>query len=137
MRLDPAAFLASPELVEVLGELATPVDCRQQRQLFHQGETPAGLYILIDGSAEMSLATEDGAKILTSKVQPGSLLGLPGLIGNQPYSLTATADPGAKVSFITRTDFEALMRTDPQISFRILQILAAEVRTARQAIPIV
>lgn len=134
MRLDPAAFLASSALLEVLSEHTTPVDCRQQRQLFRQGETPAGLYILLEGHAFMTLSAEDGTEILCTRIEPGSLLGLPGLIGNEAYSLSATAEAQARACFLAREDFEALMRTDPQIAMQILQILAAEVRTARQAI---
>jgi CRP/FNR family transcriptional regulator len=133
MQLDPAAFLASHELLEVLCQHATPVDCRQQ-QLFHQGEAPTGVYLLHEGEVEMSLDSEDGTRILTSNAQPGSLLGLPGLIGNRAYSLTATARPGSKISFLSGEDFRALMISDPMLSIKILQILAAEVRTARQAI---
>lgn len=134
MRLDSAAFLASSVLLEVLSEHATPVDCRQQRTLFRQGETPTGLYILLEGHAYMTLSAEDGTEILCTRIDPGSLLGLPGLIGNEAYSLGATAEAQARVCFLAREDFEALMRTDPKIAMKILQILAAEVRTARQAI---
>lgn len=134
MQLDSAAFLASHELLEVLYQHATPVDCRQQQQLFHQGEAPTGVYLLHEGEVEMSLDSEDGTRILTSNAQPGSLLGLPGLIGNRAYSLTATARPGSKISFLSGEDFRALMISDPMLSIKILQILAAEVRTARQAI---
>jgi CRP-like cAMP-binding protein len=62
------------------------------------------------------------------------VLGLPGLIGNEPYTLTATARSGAKLGFITRDDFTALMQSDPLMSLKVLQVLAAEVRSARQAI---
>jgi CRP-like cAMP-binding protein len=65
---------------------------------------------------------------------PGSLLGLPGLIGNEPYTLTAVAHPGAQLSFIARDDFINLMRTDMLLSLKVLQILAAEVRSARRAL---
>ena len=67
-------------------------------------------------------------------VSPGSLLGLPAFIGNQPYSLTAKAPKGAEFGFVSR---EQILRFDaqrPRLSLRILSVLAAEVRTARNAI---
>jgi CRP-like cAMP-binding protein len=64
----------------------------------------------------------------------GSLLGLPAVIGNVPYSLSARAKKGSFVSFIKREDFSRLMLTDPSVSVGVLRVLAAEVRTARMAL---
>jgi CRP-like cAMP-binding protein len=48
--------------------------------------------------------------------------------------LTATARSGAKLGFVTRDDFAALMESDPLMGLMVLRVLAAEVRAARQAI---
>jgi CRP-like cAMP-binding protein len=53
---------------------------------------------------------------------------------NEPYTLTATARSGAQLSFVSRDDFTALMQSDPLLSLKVLEVLAAEVRSARQAI---
>jgi len=134
MHLDPSAFLADAELIQVLASRATALDCAQARSLFHQGEEADGLYILHEGFATVSMASEDGTQILTSQATSGSLLGLPGLIGNQPYSLTVSANTGARVDFLSRNGFNDLMQSDPSLSLKILQVLAAEVRTARMAL---
>jgi CRP-like cAMP-binding protein len=65
---------------------------------------------------------------------PSSLLGLPGIIGNVGYSLSASARKGAEVSFLRRDEFMHMMLTEPSVSVAILKVLAAEVRTARQAL---
>jgi CRP-like cAMP-binding protein len=59
---------------------------------------------------------------------------LPGLIGNEPYTLTAIASKGARLSLVPRDKFNTLMRSDPHLSLKMLQVLAAEVRSARQAL---
>ena len=71
---------------------------------------------------------------LNCEASAGSLLGLPGVIANRPYSLTAIALRAAHVSFIARDDFNALMQSNPHLSLMILQVLAAEVRSARLAL---
>jgi CRP-like cAMP-binding protein len=38
------------------------------------------------------------------------------------------------VGFVGRADFFALVQADPLLSLKMLQVLAAEVRTARQAL---
>lgn len=134
MQLDPSAFIADPELLKALEKRATPVPCDEERVLFRQGDPPIGLHILIKGEARLTMDTEDGDPLMATQVGAGSLLGVPGLIGNQPYSLTAIARPGAQVGFITRDDFNALTQTEAPLMLLILQVLAAEVRSARLAL---
>ncbi len=134
MNLDPRAFVADPELIVGLDSQSTPFDCSEDRVLFRQGEAPAGLYILKSGSATLSMTTAASDKILSILASAGSLLGLPGLIGNEPYTLSALAHAGADVSYLSRESFSGLMRSDPLLALKVLQVLAAEVRSARSAI---
>ena len=134
MQLDPTAFLANPESIRALSEPAIPVVCDTDRVLFCQGDPPVGLYILHSGQVSLSMTANDGQTILSVRLRDGSLLGLPGLLSNQPYSLRAVAHAGARVSFLDRTKFTALMETSPTLAFNILQVLAAEVRSARQVL---
>jgi CRP-like cAMP-binding protein len=46
----------------------------------------------------------------------------------------AEAMEGAEVCMVNCEDFLHLMHTDPQLSFRVLQVLAEEVRYAREAL---
>ena len=133
MHLDADAFVADPELVRALGERSTPVPCETERLLFHQDDPSDGVYILHEGGVTVSMESPTGKNIFKIEALPGSLLGLPGLISNQPYSLTAIAHAGAQVSFLSRADFAGIIQNEPQTFFKILQVLAAEVRSARRA----
>ena len=134
MKLDPTAFLADPDLIQALDARSTPVPCELDRVLFRQGDPSEGLYIFHQGMATVSMVSENGNSLFAVQALPGSLLGLPGLIGNQPYSLSVTAAAGSQVSFVSRDQFTALMQAEPQLSLKILQVLAAEVRSARKAL---
>lgn len=133
MQPDSSAFVADPDLLRVLVARSTPVECADGRVLFNQDETAAGIYILLEGAGTLTMKSHDARTIFSIRALPGSLLGLPALISNQPYSLTAAANSGADVRFISRDDFMALMQSDPLLSLKMLQVLAAEVRTARKA----
>ena len=65
--------------------------------------------------------------------EPGSVLGLPGLIGNGAYSMSADAKTGAEISFLSHEEFQKLMLNEPEVGMKILRVLAAELRTARMA----
>ena len=134
VQLDPTAFLADSELIRALSEHATPIVCDTDRILFQQDDPAAGLYILHEGEATISMTSQQGQTVLSVAAKDGSLLGLPGLISNQPYSLTAVARAGARVSFLGRSEFTTLMESNPPLAFKILQVLAAEVRSARNAL---
>ena len=64
----------------------------------------------------------------------GSLLGLPGLISSKPYTLTAVAHKNSRLCFIDRDDFTSFMKANPLLSIKMLQVLAAEVRSARRSL---
>jgi CRP/FNR family transcriptional regulator len=128
-----SAFVADPELTQELERRSKPISLGSDRVLFHQGDAPSGVYILRKGAATLTRRFDDEA-ILSVQVGAGSLLGLPGVIGSKPYSLTAEAMEGAEVSLVTREDFVDLMQTEPLLSFQVLKVLAEEVRFARESL---
>jgi CRP/FNR family transcriptional regulator len=134
MKLDPSAFVADPELIQALEKQSSPILCSSERILFRQGDVPAGLYILCKGEVTLSMSSPVGEELMSVQATPGSLLGLPGLIGNQPYTLAAVARKDAELRFVPREEFTNLMQTSPRLSLKVLEVLASEVRSARQAI---
>jgi CRP-like cAMP-binding protein len=133
-QLDPSAFVADPDLIRMLEKHTAPTPCDVDGALFRQGDPPAGLYIFINGSVTLSMISENGQSLFAAQALPGSLLGLPAVVTDKPYTLTANARAGAQVTFIGRSDFTQLMLSHPQLSARILKILATEVRSARRAL---
>ena len=134
MKMDAAAFVAEPSLVEALKEHSTPVVCDEDRVLFNQGGSAEGLYIFHKGTVRLVMRSLTGDVLMNLRAIEGSLLGLPGLIGGAPYSLSAFADKGAEISFVSRDQFGQIMLSVPTIAVGILRVLAAEVRTARMAL---
>ena len=134
VQLDPAAFVADPHLIRALDAGSTSVPCAFERPLFRQGEPAVGIFILHQGVVTLSMMSKDGHSLLAAQARPGSILGLPGAISNEPYTITATASAGAEVSFVSREDLIALMHADPIMSIKMLQVLAAEVRSARKSL---
>ncbi|HEY1581407.1 MAG TPA: cyclic nucleotide-binding domain-containing protein [Terracidiphilus sp.] len=134
VNFDSSSFIAEKELIEALEKRSSTLMCKEDRKLFTQGSAPTGLYILRKGKASLSMESPTGGILMSIILFPGSLLGLPALIGNEPYTLTGTAEAGAELGFVTREDFNSLMLSDPSIAVRVLKVLAAEVRTARHAI---
>ncbi len=134
MKSKTSAFVGNERLIEALEVRSQPVACGDDCVLFRQGETPRGVYLLRSGEATLTMKSIRGDVLLQLRAVAGSVLGLPGVIGHEPYTLTAKVRRGSVVSFVARSDFEDLIRAEPSLSLGVCQVLAAEVRSARQAI---
>jgi CRP-like cAMP-binding protein len=118
-------------LIAVLEKRARSIELGSNRVLFRQGDPPIGVFILRKGTATLTRLM-DGEEVLSARAGAGSLLGVPAVIGAKPYSLTAEAMEGAEISLLTGEYFVHLMHTEPGLSFGVLQVLAEEVRFARE-----
>jgi len=134
MNLDPFAFLADPDLIQALNKHSIEISCGADQVLFRQGDAPVGLYILHKVEVTLSHTAPTTWEVNTIQVLPGSVLGLPGLVGNRPYTLTAIARADARLSFITRSHFDIILQHDSLLAIKVTQVLAAEVHTARQGV---
>ena len=97
VQLDPAAFVADPELIRALDARSTPVPVRVRARALPPGRTRRG--VSISSTKEWSRSASCrriGHSLFAAQAKPGSLLGLPGVISNQPYTLTATASAGRR-----------------------------------------
>jgi CRP-like cAMP-binding protein len=128
------SFVVNGKLLLALQKRSQPISCAEDRFLFSQGEEPIGLFILESGEAVLVMHGDSGNVVMCLHANAGSLLGLPGVIGNEPYSMTAMVRKGSEVGFVTRSDFEELLRAEPPLYPKVLQVLAAEVRAARLAL---
>jgi CRP-like cAMP-binding protein len=134
LKLDSSPFIADPDLILALEMRSTAISCSGDRVLFHQGDRPEGLYILNRGQIALSMTAANGKQVMSIEAPAGSLLGLPGLISGEAYTLTAIARDGARLSFVSREEFNAVMQSSPMLGLKILEVLAAEVRSARRAL---
>ena len=100
--------------------------------LFRQGEPADNVYIVASGEVMLSLSAgeNEAVKIQAAK---GWLPGLPAVIGNQPYAVTAKAAPDAEVFKLGSIAFKELLDTEPRLQKAMLQILAAQARIAVMA----
>jgi CRP-like cAMP-binding protein len=130
----PKSFIADPTLFQALEQRSVSMPCSKGRILFMQGEAPIGLYLLKTGKASLIMKAKKDKEVLHLSVGSGSILGLPAIVGNEPYTLSAIAHDGSEVDFLARKDFEELIQTQPSLYPKVLEVLAAEVRSARVAL---
>lgn len=128
------SFTADDRLIRALELRSRPVPCAEGRILFNQGEKPDGVYFLLSGEAALIMESASGHIVLCHRALAGSILGLPAVVGNEVYTMSAIVRKSSSLGFVSRADFEDLIREDPTVYPYVLEILAADVRAARESI---
>jgi len=134
MQIDPKAFVSEPELIRILAERAAPTTCQPDGPFFCQDDPPEGLYIFHEGGVTLSIASQSDRSLFAAQTLPSSPLGLPSAVSDNPYTLTVTAVAGAQIRFLSRSEFTQLMPSEPDLSVRILEVLAVQVQSTRHAL---
>lgn len=124
---------ATTDIGRILDAMATTATYPKNSVIFTQGEEPTGVYVVRKGAVRMTV-NAGGSEVLMRVAQPGSLLGLPGVLSNKPYSLTAHAVQPCELGFIKADELRKLIRENPAIGLQVLQLLSEDVRAARGAI---
>ena len=117
-------------LMETLGSTVTQP---KNAVLFQQGDAPIGVYLVRKGAVRMTVKA-GGSEVLMRIAHPGAVIGLPGVLGNKPYSLTAIAMQATELSFVPAEKLVEAVRANPLLGLQVLQLLSEDVRTARGAI---
>lgn len=132
----PAAEQQSPatdDVRSVLETLGSAVAQPKNVVLFQQGDAPVGVYLVRKGAVRMTVKA-GGSEVLMRIAHPGSVIGLPGVLGNKPYSLTAITMQATELAFVPAEKLVNAVRGNPLLGLQVLQLLSEDVRNARGAI---
>lgn len=125
-------FVADCELASEVERRSRPCVRTINGLLFRQGQIPEALYYVRNGGIALWMESAT-SMVHCVKAGPGSLVGIPAVIGNKPSSMTAAPCSGAEILEISREQFLDLLASKPELAMQVIEVLAAEVREARQA----
>lgn len=128
------SFIAQKELFDSLAAHGETFVCTENQTLFRQGERPSGLYLVQGGEAALMLLSPGGNILYSFPALAGSVLGLPAVIEDVPYTLSAIARKGSQIAVVESGSFRELLGRKPHLYPSVLSILASEVRAARNAL---
>jgi CRP-like cAMP-binding protein len=126
-------ILADGGLCAEIERLSAPVLKREGEILFRQGDAPDFAFLVKSGEIGLTMQVS-GDALWTVGAKKGSLVGLPAIVANEPYSMTAKAIRSSQICEVSRDTFHQLMQQNPALCCNVLQILAAEVHAARKAL---
>lgn len=105
-----------------------PLSLDQGEFVFYEGLPAHGLYILCEGKIKLAKRTKDGRSQILKLLGPGEVLGEKTLFDRETYTCYAKALEPSRLMFIPREDFLAFMRRHPDVSFRLIEKLARELK---------
>ena len=100
--------------------------------IIHEGQNAAGMYIMVDGQAEVTKALEDGTILHLTTLENSGLFGDVGLLDSSPRTATVRATRDSSIIGFFRPELLELMNSDPRLAskviFKLGQILTARFR---------
>jgi CRP-like cAMP-binding protein len=122
------------ELSNDLFAKARPISLAADQILFSAGEEGNGCYRVDDGLLKASVAEPAGGERILAILGPGSVLGELSMVDGAPRSASVIALRDSKLSFIRRTEFEAFVRSRPELYRHITVLLANRLRATNDAL---
>jgi len=125
---------ADSELLLELQKRSTPISRAKGSVLFYQGQHADGIYLVLTGQARLSLVTIRGNVLVPRAAGPNSVLGLPAIVSNQPYSMRAEIVENSTLGYVSREQLVELMRSSTALAIRVIEMLGREVRQMREVL---
>lgn len=104
--------------------------------LFHRNDPASGAFLICKGRVALKLDVgQHAVAVLNRTVARDSILGLPGVLSNGQYTLTAVAVEDSEVAFVDRAALLELIRTDSNgVGLEIIRLLGEEVVRMREVL---
>ena len=92
--------------------------------IVREGEAGQSLYLLAEGTLEVSKTNETGRKVLLDRLLPGAVFGEMSLLTGQPRSATIVAGTDGAVYEIRREHLDPMLRERPQLAEGLGAVMA-------------
>ena len=98
--------------------------------IIHQSDYGGALYIIHEGSVNVTHADSSGKEIIICVLRAGDHFGEVALIDGEPRSADVIAREPCKVSMIQKRDFDVLLDSTPALAMNLLKGLCQRLRQA-------
>ncbi len=97
-------------------------------EIFKEGDTGDGVYVVKEGLVQISGTVGDNARKIFSKVQPGEVFGEMAVLENKPRSAGAVAEGATTVYFIPRDAMLKLVTGSPALTLELVREISHRLR---------
>jgi CRP/FNR family transcriptional regulator, cyclic AMP receptor protein len=124
----------SPKHIERLTACVVGRSIARATSIFAKGDPGSSLFAICRGTVKISTPSVDGHDAVFTLMGKGDIFGEIALLDGRPRTADAIAITDCELFVIERRDFLPLMREEPEIALKMIEILCARVRrTTEQA----
>ena len=116
------------EISAALFAAARPHRLKADQTLFTAGEPGDGCYRVEQGLLKVTVVSPSGGERILAILGPGALVGELAMIDAQPRSASVVAARDSELRFISRTSFEGIVESNPQVYRHIVTLLTRRLR---------
>ncbi|MGA7074895.1 Crp/Fnr family transcriptional regulator [Bradyrhizobium sp.] len=128
LRKHPIFCDLDAEAFEQLGRYAKSATLKRGATIYSKGDPGNSLYVVISGTAKMSISSPDGRSAILNLIGPGEIFGEIALLDGGERTADATANTNCEVFIIDRREFIPFVRSQPALAMKFIELLCARLR---------
>jgi uncharacterized membrane protein len=97
-------------------------------ELFHKGDSGDAMYLVENGRVRISISDADGREVTLADLAQGDFFGEMALIDGRSRSADARVLESARFAILSRKDFIAFVRSNPDVALKMLGALSDRLR---------
>ena len=122
------------EELEKIAAISIERNYKRNRIIFMEGEPGEAFYYIIAGKVKVFRSQEDGKEHIIHILGPGDVFGEATLLSHVSYPASALVYEDAVIGMIKNSDLESLIRVNPELALRLLQVFAQKLILTQQKI---
>jgi len=121
----------SEEQMRMVEQRTVMREVRRREVLYLPGDAGDRIYLLKRGVVKISALQEDGREVLLALLRKGEVFGEEAVLDDSPRDHVAEAYEDALVCIITRQDFMDMLRSHPELVFKVTKLIGLRLKTFR------
>lgn len=106
-------------------------EVRRREVLYLPGDAGDRIFLLKRGVVKISALQEDGREVILALLRKGEVFGEEAVIDDAPRDHLAEAYEDALICIITRKDFMDMLRSHPELVFKVTKLIGLRLKTFR------
>jgi CRP-like cAMP-binding protein len=124
----------SAKQLEAISLVARTKSLQRREQLFHKGDHGGEIYAVASGKLKVLTTSTEGDDVVFSILGPGEVFGEVALLGATPRTASVSAIEDCQLLVIGRRDFLAFLKTNPEVSEKLLSVLAIRLKRVSELV---
>jgi CRP-like cAMP-binding protein len=123
-----------PEVCDQLATYAKMKDVARGATIFVKGAPGTCLFAVCRGVVLVTSTSSDGKSLFLNEIKEGEIFGEIALLDGQPRTADAAAFTDCSLIVIERRDFLPLLRSNPDVMLKLVEILCARLRRTTEQV---